>query len=69
MPHPFYDEHMSQPRPHILDDVSADADERALQEAEADADAGRVVPHARVRAWLKSLGTPDQTPTPFSWRK
>jgi predicted transcriptional regulator len=60
---------MAEPHPHLLDDVSSEADERALLEAEADADAGRVVPHARVREWLKSLGTPDQKPTPFSWRK
>lgn len=60
---------MAEPRPHILDDVPTEADERALLEAEADADAGRVVPHSRVREWLKSLGTPDQKPTPFSWRK
>jgi hypothetical protein len=36
--------------------------------ADADVEAGRVVPHARVREWLKTLGTPDQRPTPISWR-
>uniref|UniRef100_B0SW26 Uncharacterized protein n=1 Tax=Caulobacter sp. (strain K31) TaxID=366602 RepID=B0SW26_CAUSK len=36
--------------------------------ADADAAEGRVVPHARVREWLNTLGTPDQLPTPFSWR-
>jgi hypothetical protein len=36
--------------------------------ADADVEAGRVVPHALVREWLKTLGTPDQQPTPFSWR-
>lgn len=44
-------------------------EERAEAAAEADARNGRVVPHARVRDWLKSLiaGTPE--PTPYSWRK
>jgi hypothetical protein len=28
--------------------------------ADADAAEGRVVPHALVREWLKTLGTPDQ---------
>lgn len=46
------------------------ADEQAAEAAaEADAREGRVVPHARVRDWLRSLvaGTPE--PTPYSWRK
>ena len=34
--------------------------------AEADVEAGRIVPHALVREWLKTLGTPDQQPTPYS---
>lgn len=44
-------------------------EERAEAAAEADVREGRLVPHARVRGWLKSLiaGTPE--PTPFSWRK
>ena len=37
--------------------------------ADADVKAGHVVPHERVREWPKTLGTPDQQPAPFSWRK
>ena len=60
---------MSTPQPHILDDILPEADEAALREAEADADAGRTVPHTRVREWLSKVGTAEQGPTPFSWRK
>lgn len=44
-------------------------EEAALLEAEADADAGRVVPHAEVAKWLKTSGTPDEKPMPEAWRK
>ena len=60
---------MSQPEPSIFDEVDEEAEARALTEAEADVAAGRVVPHERVREWLASIGTPDETPTPVSWRK
>jgi predicted transcriptional regulator len=58
---------MSQPEPSIFDEIDEEAEERAL--AEADVAAGRVVPHERVREWLKSIGTPNETPPPYSWRK
>jgi len=51
--------------PALPDDLPDDLAE-AL--ADADVEAGRVVPHILVREWLKTLGTPDQKPTPFSWR-
>ncbi|MBI5939776.1 MAG: antitoxin [Caulobacterales bacterium] len=41
----------------------------ALLEAEADADAGRVVPHSEVAKWLATWGTPDEKPMPASWLK
>ena len=44
-----------------------DEEEAALLEAEADADAGRVVPHSEVRKWLLAVGTPDEFPMPESW--
>lgn len=44
-------------------------EEAALLEAEADADAGRVVPHAEVAKWLKTWGTPDEKPMPEAWRR
>lgn len=45
----------------------SDEEEAALREAEADADAGRVVPHAEVAKWLKTWGTPEAGPPPKSW--
>jgi hypothetical protein len=44
-------------------------EEAALLEAEADADAGRVVPHERVKQWLQSIVDGKPEPPPFSWRK
>lgn len=44
-----------------------DEEEAALLEAEADADAGRVVPHSEVRKWMLAVGTPDEFPMPESW--
>ena len=43
------------------------SDEQAMREGEADADAGRVVSHEEVGAWLLKWGTEDQTPMPESW--
>lgn len=51
----------------IFDQVDDEADERAMREGEAAADAGRVVPHEEVAAWLKTWGTPDETPAPAKW--
>jgi predicted transcriptional regulator len=44
-----------------------DEEEAALLEAEADADAGRVVPHSEVAKWMLAVGTPDEFPMPESW--
>ncbi len=55
--------------PDIFDEIDEEAEERALAEAEADIAAGRVVPHERVREWLDSIGTPNEKPVPYSWRK
>ena len=73
---------MSDPKPPCTEGPSASAtadeewslalsaeEEAALLEAEADADAGRVVPHAEVAKWLKTWGTPDENPLPEAWRK
>jgi predicted transcriptional regulator len=40
----------------------------AIEEGIWDADAGRVVPHDEVAAWVRSWGKPDELPTP-EWRK
>jgi len=53
----------------VFDLPDTEADERAMREGEADADAGRVVPHDEVGAWLLKWGTPDQVPMPESWLK
>jgi predicted transcriptional regulator len=60
---------MAEPEPDIFDQLEDEADLAAEAEADADIAAGRVVPHERVKDWLKSLGTPNQLPTPYSWRK
>jgi predicted transcriptional regulator len=58
---------MDEPEP--FDELENEAVRLADAEADADFAAGRVVPHERVREWLLSLGTPNQLPTPYSWRK
>lgn len=53
----------------IFDMEDDEADARREAEAEADIAAGRVVPHERVAEWLRSIGTADVQPVPYSWRK
>jgi predicted transcriptional regulator len=60
---------MAEPEPDIFDELEDEAELAADAAADADLAAGRVVPHERVVEWLKSLGTPHQLPTPYSWRK
>ena len=60
---------MEQPEESIFDIIDEEADERASLEGEADADAGRVVPHEEVAAWLSTWGTPDEKPAPAHWFK
>ena len=55
---------MPSPEPSILDEIDADAEERAMREGEADADARRVISHEAVRRWLLSWGTPDELSPP-----
>jgi predicted transcriptional regulator len=60
------------PEPSIFDQVpetDPEAEEAALAEAEADAKASRVVPHAKVAEWLKTWGTAEEGPPPKSWLK
>ena len=56
-------------QPSIFDEADPEHDARREAEADADAAAGRVVPHAEVAEWLKTVGTPDERPAPYSWRK
>ncbi len=62
-PLPAWDE------PSIFDEEDEAHLERLTQEAEADADAGRGVPHALVSEWLSRVGTADETPMPEEWYK
>lgn len=49
-------------------EFDADYDERSAA-ADADAAAGRVVPHERVAKWLQSIIDGKPEPAPYSWRK
>jgi predicted transcriptional regulator len=63
---------MVKPEPSIFDQMGQpdpDADARRLAAAEADIAAGRTVANAKVIEWLKTWGTPNRKPAPFSWRK
>ncbi len=46
-------------------EFDADYDEHSAQ-ADADAEAGRVVPHERVAKWLQSIIDGKPEPAPFS---
>jgi hypothetical protein len=50
--------------PSVFDFTDLEADERAVREGEAAADAGQVVSHAEVSAWLATWGTTDEKPAP-----
>ena len=45
-------------------EIDEDAEKRAIDEAEADVAAERLVPHEEVVKWLRSWGTPDELPCP-----
>jgi predicted transcriptional regulator len=49
-------------------DIDTDAEARAIEEAEADVAAGRLVPHEEVVKWLRSWGTPEELPCPIPKR-
>jgi len=48
----------------IFDIEDLEAEERALAEAEAELDAGKGVPHERVREWLNDLAAGRSSPPP-----
>ena len=58
---------MALPEQSIFDQPDVEADERAMCEGEAAADAGQVVPHEDVAKWLATWGTFDEQPAPRSW--
>ena len=50
----------------IFDTPLDEAEEARLDaQAEAEIDAGKGIPHAKVRAWLESWGKPDELPCPL----
>jgi predicted transcriptional regulator len=57
------------PEPSVFDEIDQAAEDAADAEGLADAEAGRLVPHEEVAAWLETWGTPDFKPAPASWFK
>mgnify|MGYP000510091379 CR=1 FL=1 len=52
------------PERSIFDEVDTDADMAADAEGLADLDAGRVISHEAMKAWLLSWGTAEELPPP-----
>jgi predicted transcriptional regulator len=60
---------MTEARTSVFDTEANEALEARLDaEAEADVAAGRVVPHEKVAAWLRSWGTQNVLPCPVPER-
>ena len=57
------------PEPSIFDEIDDDAEAAADAEGLADIEAGRVIPHAEVAAWLDTWGTSAEKPAPKKWFK
>jgi len=51
---------MANVEPSLFDNIDDAAEQRALEEAERAIAEGRTIPHAVVRRWLLSWGTPDE---------
>ncbi len=62
---------MDNPGPQPFEPPDAEAEERALDAAEAAVAAGNFVPHAEVKRWVKSWGKADELPRPQPrhWQK
>lgn len=48
----------------VFDEVDVDIEALAIAEAEAEIDAGKGVPHAKVREWLLKLAKGEIAPPP-----
>lgn len=48
----------------VFDVLDEEAEARAIARAEAEIDAGKGVPHERVREWLKQLARGEDAPPP-----
>ncbi len=57
------------PEASLYDEIDQAAEDAADAEGLADADAGRLIPHEDVAAWLDSWGTTDFKPAPAAWFK
>ncbi len=53
----------------LFDTVDEEQERLADEQAIADVRAGRVVAHEQVVEWLKTWGTAERKPAPYSWRK
>ena len=51
----------------FFDELDAEAEAAADAEGLTDIDAGRVIPHEEIVAWLETWGTPDEKAAPESW--
>lgn len=60
---------MAKPEPSIFDVIDTAHEARRDAEAEADIEAGRVIPNDEVCAWLETWGTPNEKPVPKAWFK
>jgi predicted transcriptional regulator len=58
---------MARVDPDLFDEMDSDADEDAVCEGEADADAGRVVSNDAFSKWLDTWGTTEEGPPPDAW--
>ncbi len=48
----------------VFDRIDSEAEARAIAEAEAELDAGKGIPHEKVREWLLKLAKGEITPPP-----
>ena len=53
----------------LYDETDLAAEDAADAEGLAQAEAGRLIPHEEVAAWLDTWGTPDFEPAPAAWFK
>jgi predicted transcriptional regulator len=59
-----YSHFMAQLEPSIFEEIDTATEVHALEQAEADVAAGRVVSHEAVKRWLLSWGTSNELPRP-----
>ena len=48
----------------VFDQIDDEAEAQGIAEAEAELDAGKGIPHERVREWLLKLASDEITPPP-----